>query len=199
MKRIADIVISIVLLVVTAPLMLVAAISIVLTNDGPVLFRQVRVGLHGRKFEILKFRTMTHVGHASGITIGRDPRITRVGHVLRQTKIDELPQLLNVLKGDMSLVGPRPEVPEYYALYPETDREIISSFRPGITDRASIIYRNEADLLAKQDDPAKYYREIILPHKVTIGLDYVRNQSLWRDFVILVDTLRAVLTNGRTQ
>jgi lipopolysaccharide/colanic/teichoic acid biosynthesis glycosyltransferase len=197
MKRVADIMIAAVLLFVTAPLMLVAAICILMTNKGPIFFRQVRVGLHGCNFEILKFKTMIDVINANGITIGKDPRITRVGFLLRRTKIDELPQLFNVLKGEMSLVGPRPEIPEYYALYPAADREIISTVRPGITDRASIIYRNEAELLAKQTDPDKYYRDVILPHKISIGADYARRRSLFGDFIILIDTVRAVLAGGR--
>jgi lipopolysaccharide/colanic/teichoic acid biosynthesis glycosyltransferase len=196
MKRIIDIIVAAILLCLTAPLMLIASIFIISANDGPVLFRQVRVGRHGRKFEILKFRTMTVSGQSNGITVGGDSRITRVGHILRRSKIDELPQLFNVLKGEMSLVGPRPEVPTYYALYPAADQAIISSVRPGITDRASIIYRNEAELLARQPDPDSYYREVILPHKISIGVEYAKKQSITEDFKILVDTVRAVLVSG---
>ncbi len=196
MKRAIDVVIAAMLLFFTAPLMLMASIWIIFANDGPVLFRQIRVGRFGCTFEILKFRTMSISGQSDGITVGKDSRITRAGHVLRRSKIDELPQLFNVLKGDMSLVGPRPEIPEYYALYPVADREIISSVRPGITDRASIIYRNEAELLAEHSDPDRYYREVILPHKISIGTEYARAKSIRGDFKILLDTIRAVLAGG---
>lgn len=196
MKRVIDVVVAALLLFFMAPMMLIASVCIIFANDGPVLFRQIRVGQFRRNFEILKFRTMSMAEQSDGITVGKDSRITRVGHILRQSKIDELPQLLNVLKGDMSLVGPRPEIPEYYALYPTSDREIISSVRPGITDRASIIYRNEAELLAEHPDPDLYYREVILPHKISIGAEYARTNSIKGDFKILIDTVRAVLTGG---
>ena len=199
MKRVIDVVIAALLLFFTAPLMLMAAICIIFANDGPVLFRQIRVGRFRRNFEILKFRTMCIAAQSDGITVGKDSRITRAGHILRQSKIDELPQLFNVLKGDMSLVGPRPEIPEYYALYPDSDREIISSVRPGITDRASIIYRNEAELLAKHPDPDRYYREVILPHKISIGTEYARTKSIRGDFKILLDTMHAVLVGGQAK
>jgi lipopolysaccharide/colanic/teichoic acid biosynthesis glycosyltransferase len=197
MKRVIDIVIAAMLLCLTAPLMLMALVCIFFANDGPILFRQVRVGRFGCNFEILKFRTMSIAGQSDGITVGKDSRITRAGHLLRRSKIDELPQLFNVLKGDMSLVGPRPEIPEYYALYPVTDREIISSVRPGITDRASIIYRNEAELLAEHPDPDRHYREVILLHKISIGTEYARTRSIAGDFKILLDTLRAVLAGSK--
>ena len=197
MKRVIDVVIAAMLLFFTAPLMLMASICIIFANDGPILFRQVRVGRFGSNFEILKFRTMSIAGQSDGITVGKDSRITRAGNLLRRSKIDELPQLFNVLKGDMSLVGPRPEIPEYYALYPAADREIISSVRPGITDRASIIYRNEAELLAEQPEPDRYYREVILPRKISIGTEYARTKSISGDFKILLDTVHAVLAGGR--
>lgn len=199
MKRFIDVVIAAMLLFFTAPLMMMASICIIFANDGPILFRQVRVGRFGCNFEILKFRTMSIAGQSDGITVGKDPRVTRAGHILRRSKIDELPQLFNVLKGDMSLVGPRPEIPEYYGLYPVADREIISSIRPGITDRASIIYRNEAELLAEHSDPDRYYRDVILPHKISIGTEYARTKSIRGDFKILLDTIRAVLAGGNAR
>jgi lipopolysaccharide/colanic/teichoic acid biosynthesis glycosyltransferase len=199
MKRAIDVVIALMLLCLTAPLMLMASVYIICANDGPILFRQVRVGRFGCNFEILKFRTMSIAGQSDGITVGNDSRITRAGHVLRRSKIDELPQLFNVLKGDMSLVGPRPEIPEYYALYPVADREIISSILPGITDRASIIYRNEAELLAEHPDPDRYSREVILPHKISIGIEYLNTKSIRGDFKILLDTIGAVLAGGEAR
>lgn len=192
-KRLFDVAVSAILLTVTTPLLLMAALGILVQHGGPVLFRQTRIGRFGRPFKILKFRTMHGAPGGAQITIGRDPRITSFGHFLRQTKIDELPQLMNVLIGDMSLVGPRPEVPEYYDMLPEIAREAIASVRPGITDRASIFYRNEAELLAGQADPASYYRDIILPHKVELAIDYVHSRTMFGDIRLLLATVLAVV------
>lgn len=194
-KRIFDICASLVVLMLTLPLSALAATAIAMGRDGPILFRQERIGQHGLPFQILKFRTMrtVHPENAAAITIGADPRITRVGHILRQTKIDELPQLFNVLTGQMSLVGPRPESAVYVALYPEEQRKAIQSVRPGITDRASIKYRNEAELLGVALNPDQYYRSVILPDKLAIGADYARSHSFWGDLSILIDTVRVVL------
>ncbi len=189
-----DIGVSLSLLVVAAPIALAAAVAVRATSKGPVIFRQQRVGRHGRRFDILKFRTMraSRPGD-SEITVGDDPRITRVGRFLRRSKIDELPQLINVLLGEMSLVGPRPEVPSFVAQYPEELRRMIQSVRPGITDRASIKYRHENDLLARQPDPDAFYREVILPDKLAMGAAYARRHSLAEDVRILAATVRTVL------
>ncbi len=197
-KRLFDLLVASIGLLVAAPVMAVIALVLLASPDGPVLFRQQRVGRGGTPFTILKFRTMRAPRPgASTITIGQGDRITRLGSILRQTKLDELPQLWNVVRGDMSLVGPRPEVPEYYMLYAPPLRERIARVRPGITDRASIIYRHEAELLAEQADPQDYYRNIILPHKQAIGAEYADGHSLRGDIAIIVDTIKAVVGSSR--
>jgi lipopolysaccharide/colanic/teichoic acid biosynthesis glycosyltransferase len=193
-KRIFDVVVSVVVLVLTAPLSFAAAIAILLSSPGPLIFRQQRVGLHGRTFDILKFRTMRPAQPgASEITVGEDNRIVPIGRTLRKWKIDELPQLVNVLRGEMSLVGPRPEVPSYVALYPAEARSLIQSVRPGITDRASIKYRNESAILANQPDSLAYYRDVILPDKLALGIEYARRASLIEDIRIILSTARSLL------
>jgi lipopolysaccharide/colanic/teichoic acid biosynthesis glycosyltransferase len=163
-----------------------------LDSRGPALFRQVRVGRRGRNFEILKFRSMRSAPSRSGPLISKmgDPRITKVGAFLRRKKLDELPQLFNVLIGDMSLVGPRPEVPKYVALYPAELRNLILSVRPGMTDKASIEFRNEAALLAEATDAERIYIDVILPRKLQIYASYVKNRSFVTDLSIIVSTLR---------
>lgn len=195
MKRLLDIVLSLAALLVLSPLMLGAALAIALESGFPVLFRQTRLGLHGREFGMFKFRSMVKNAAAIGpyFTSGDDPRITRVGRFIRRTSIDELPQILNVLKGDMSLVGPRPEVPRYMALYPDEARRLILSVRPGVTDRATIEFRDEERLLAAASDPERAYVEQVMPIKQRYYLDYVARRSLAGDVGILIDTLRAVL------
>lgn len=194
MRRLLDIVLASAGLLLGAPLLLAAAIAIRLDSGGPVIFRQERVGLGGEPFEILKFRTMTVAPPEAGpsVTSSGDQRITRVGRFLRSTKIDELPQLLNVVRGEMSLVGPRPEVPAYAAHWPDEQREVILSVRPGITDPASIAFRREAELLAEQADPETYYLQRVLPEKANLYVDYVENRSLARDMRLILSTLRAV-------
>ncbi|QCX26474.1 sugar transferase [Nocardioides jishulii] len=177
---------------VTSPLMLLAAVAVKLTSPGPVIFRQTRVGRGGDTFEILKFRTMRAGAPGAQVTAGHDPRITQVGAWLRSTKVDELPQLINVLRGDMSLVGPRPEVPRYVAEWPVEQRHQILSVRPGITDPASIEFRREAEELAGVDDPEAHYVSVILPRKVELYCDYVATQSFVGDLKILLRTLRTV-------
>lgn len=172
------------------PLFLVVALLIKLEDHGPVFFRQVRVGWKGQLFRMWKFRTMVvdaeYLGRA--ITVGRDPRITRVGHWLRATKVDELPQLINVWLGDMSLVGPRPEVQKYVDLYTEDQRRVLE-LRPGITDLASVKYRRESELLAASKDPDRTYVEAIMPEKLRINLDYAAHASLPGDFRVILMTL----------
>ena len=194
-KRVLDIVLSILSILALGPLLLAVAVWVKCDSSGPVLFRQQRVGRGGRLFGIFKFRTM-HTGSdmlGPQITIGNDSRITRAGAFLRRTKVDELPQLLNVLRGDMSIVGPRPEVPRYVALYPPAVRNIVLSVRPGITDLASLAFRDESTLLGQSADPEATYVEQIMPIKLRYCTDYVQNQSLWLDLKIIVRTVGVLL------
>lgn len=194
-KRLTDILLSSLGLVVLAPVMIIVAIWIIIDSPGPVLFRQERVGRYGKIFRIRKFRTMAHNSEQQGlqITVGADKRVTRAGRWLRRHKIDELPQLIDVLIGNMSLVGPRPEVPRYVAHYPSHTREIVLSLRPGITDQASIEFRNESEILGKSDDPSRTYVEEILPLKLKYHLDYAKNQSFLIDLTIILRTLKSLL------
>lgn len=189
-KRLFDIISSGIGLLCLAPVFVVMAIWIKLDSRGPVFYRQTRVGRYGRDFRIFKFRSM-RVGSDKGrqITVGeRDPRITRSGYFIRHYKIDELPQLINVFLGDMSIVGPRPEVRKYVDLYSEEQRKVFQ-VRPGITDLASIKYRNENELLSQVDDPDTYYIDVIMPDKLTINLEYIRHQSFMGDIKIIFNTL----------
>ncbi|MDR2155204.1 MAG: sugar transferase [Burkholderiaceae bacterium] len=192
-KRTTDVLLSAFGLIVLAPLFAFIALRIKLDTPGPVFFRQQRVGRGGRLFRIHKFRTM-HAQPDDGlqITPANDARITRAGHWLRRAKLDELPQLIDVLAGEMSLVGPRPEVPRYMALYPPEARERILSVRPGVTDRAAIEFRDEARLLAASLDPERAYVEQVMPIKQRYYLDYVQRHSFGGDARILLDTLRAL-------
>ena len=194
-KRLFDITLSLLALVLLCPLLLAVALWVRLDSRGPVLFRQQRVGRGGRPFAILKFRTMQVNAEAAGlqITVGQDPRITRAGRWLRRSKLDELPQLLNVLRGEMSMVGPRPEVPRYVALYPADQRATVLSVRPGITDLASLAFRDESTLLARSADPERTYVEEILPIKLRHACDYVARRSLWLDLHILARTALVLL------
>jgi lipopolysaccharide/colanic/teichoic acid biosynthesis glycosyltransferase len=151
------------------------------------------VGLHGEPFRILKFRSMTESTQGPSVTVEGDHRVTRVGHVLRATKVDELPQLINVVRGEMSLVGPRPEVPEYAALWPEEARAEVLSVRPGITDPASVIYRRESEELAAAADPHRHYVEVVMPRKLDLYRRYVAEQSLLGDLRIVAQTIRTVV------
>jgi lipopolysaccharide/colanic/teichoic acid biosynthesis glycosyltransferase len=193
-KRLFDLVSAIAGLVVLGPLFVIIAAAIKATSKGPVFFQQERVGRHGRPFRIIKFRTMRVGGEVHGqLTIGADPRVTGVGAFLRKYRIDEFPQLLNVLKGEMSFVGPRPEVPKYVALYPVRAREVILSVRPGVTDKAAIEFRNEASLLATAPDPERVYIEQVLPAKVRYHLEYVEKRSFGGDLLLMLRTVVAVL------
>lgn len=193
MKRIFDAVAAGSGLLVLSPILIACALAVRLSSPGPVFFRQQRVGLNGRIFEILKFRSM-RVADASApqITIGGDPRITSAGTFLRAWKLDELPQLWNVLVGDMSLVGPRPEVPKYVALYPAETRKLVLSVRPGITDPCSIHLRNESHLLAGVEDPERYYIDTLMPEKLRMAGEYVQRQSFFHDIQLIFQTLLAV-------
>ena len=191
-KRLFDIAASAIGLLVLAPLLLLTAVWIKLDSPGPALFRQTRVGRFGMPFTIHKFRTM-RVEPGLAITVGADPRITRAGHLLRQTKLDELPQLWDVLRGAMSLVGPRPELPRYVELYPADLRERVLSVRPGITDPASLAFSHEAELLAAAADPEREYREVILPAKLRLSADYAASASLATDSRLILETLSRVI------
>ncbi len=195
-KRAMDIAISAAALCVLWPVFLLIALAIVIDDPGPVFYRQVRVGRGGRPFRIFKFRTMVVDADKKGlsITVGRDSRITRVGAFLRKTKLDELAQLLNVLCGQMSFVGPRPEVPRYVELYTPYQRQVLL-VRPGITDYASIAYRNENDLLAGADDPEKMYIETIMPDKIELNMKYLREISPLADLRLILKTVIAVITD----
>ncbi|MCC6840097.1 MAG: sugar transferase [Flavobacteriales bacterium] len=193
LKRAFDMAFSLVLLVLLLPLLLVFALAVALTSPGGAFFRQVRVGRGGREFRLLKFRSMRPGSEAKGqLTIGgRDPRITGVGYFLRKTKLDELPQLWNVLVGDMSVVGPRPEVPKYVALYTAEQRAVLQ-VRPGITGMASLDYIDENELLARAADPEKAYVEEVMPAKLALDLRYVRERSFLLDLRIILATVGKV-------
>lgn len=193
MKRAFDIIVSGLGLILLSPFFLIIAIWIKLDSPGPVFYRQVRVGRYGKHFRIYKFRSM-RVGADKGslITVGgHDPRITRSGYFIRKFKLDEFPQLINVFIGDMSLVGPRPEVPKYVALYTPEQLHVLD-VRPGITDIASIRYVNENELLEKADDPDKYYIEVVMQDKLALNLQYVATQSFWGDIKLILKTFASI-------
>jgi lipopolysaccharide/colanic/teichoic acid biosynthesis glycosyltransferase len=189
-KRLFDIAASTVGLLVLWLAFLVIAVLIKLEDGGPVFYRQERIGYKGKPFKIWKFRTMVVNADKLGkpLTVGRDPRITRVGYWLRKFKLDELPQLLNVLLGEMSLVGPRPEVPQYVALYTPEQRKVLDLV-PGITDHASIKFANEAELLAETSNPEKFYIEHIMPTKIRLNMEYASHATLWSDILVILKTL----------
>jgi lipopolysaccharide/colanic/teichoic acid biosynthesis glycosyltransferase len=198
MKRLFDVAVSLVALYVLTLPLLALALWVKLDSPGPVLFRQVRVGRWGNLFHIWKFRTMVADAPARGpaITAAGDPRITRAGRFLRATKLDELPQLVNVLLGEMSLVGPRPEVPQYVALYPPDLREQVLAVRPGITDPVSLAFADEATRLAAAADPEREYREVILPAKLRAAADYAARATLWTDLGVLARTAWRWVSGG---
>ena len=191
-KRVFDLISSVIGLVVLAPILVLVSLFVWLGDRGPVFFRQERVGRGGRLFRIHKFRTMRVANSGSQVTSADDNRITPLGKVLRKTKLDELPQLIDVALGNMSLVGPRPEVPRYVELWGEEARAEILSVRPGITDPAAIAYRNEQDELAAAEDPEEHYTQVILPRKVAMYCDYVRNRSFAGDIKIILGTIAAI-------
>ena len=197
-KRLFDLLLSATGLLLLLPLLLLIALWIRLDSPGPALFRQERVGRFGVPFHIHKFRTMTHAPADDGlqITVGGDARITRAGRWLRHYKLDELPQLVDVLRGAMSLVGPRPEVPRYVALYPAALRDKVLSVRPGITDLASIRFRNENALLQAANDPEREYTEVVLPAKLRYAVEYVDHATLSTDLRLIGLTLKTLLTRG---
>jgi lipopolysaccharide/colanic/teichoic acid biosynthesis glycosyltransferase len=191
-KRLFDLICSALGLLLLSPLLLAAAVWIKLDSPGPALFRQTRVGRFGVPFTIHKFRTM-RVEQGAAITVGADPRITRAGGWLRNTKLDELPQLWDVLRGAMSLVGPRPELPRYVDTYPAGLRQRVLAVRPGITDPASLAFSNESDLLAQAADPDREYREVVLPAKLKLSAAYAAHASLATDLKLIFVTLARVV------
>ena len=193
LKRLFDIAASAIGLLLLAPVLLGIAVWIKRDSPGPVFFRQQRIGRHGQPFRIYKFRSMRQDNAGLQITVGADDRITRSGHFIRAYKLDELPQLINVLLGDMSIVGPRPEVPRYVALYPADVRAEVLSVRPGITDLASVQYRSESTLLAQSSNPEQTYVDTILPAKLALCRQYVRERSFWLDLRIIGMTLGILL------
>jgi lipopolysaccharide/colanic/teichoic acid biosynthesis glycosyltransferase len=193
-KRIFDVFFSLVGLIVLSPVFLVISICIKVDSEGPVFFRQRRVGLNQKDFFIHKFRTMYVDAEKRGlkITVGQDPRITKSGHVLRKFKLDEFPQLIDVLIGKMSIVGPRPEVPQYVAKYPEEKRNKLFLMKPGITDWASVMFKNENEILEKSQDPEKTYISEILPIKISYYEKYQDQASLVTDVRIILLTLKEI-------
>lgn len=190
-KRVFDVTAAAVGMVFALPLLSAVALVIRLDGRGPVLFIQERIGLRGRPFRLYKFRTMVEEADSLGgpLTVGEDPRITRVGRFLRKYKLDEWPQLINVLKGEMSLVGPRPEVPKYVALYVADQRRVLDLV-PGITDPASIKYRNESRLLEAAPDPERAYVEVVMPDKIRINLHYAARADAAKDIRTILKTLK---------
>ncbi|MBE8232091.1 MAG: sugar transferase [Endozoicomonadaceae bacterium] len=195
LKRVFDLLFVVPGLILLSPVFLLIAFVIKLSSDGSILFKQVRVGQQGKLFYVLKFRTMVMNAEEKGakVTIHGDPRITKAGHFLREYKLDELPQLINVLKGEMSLVGPRPEVPEYVSFYTDDIKKVILSVPPGITDRASIEFKDENKILAGSIDPIKDYQEKVLPIKLNYYTKYVQERSLWLDFRLIIATIYSIL------
>ncbi len=194
MKRCFDLFFSSLGLIILGPLLFLIALIIKCSSNGPVFFRQTRIGKHQIPFKIFKFRTMLIDAETKGpqITVGdRDPRITTIGYYLRKYKLDELPQLINVFKGDMSLVGPRPEVPRYVAMYTEEQKKVFI-LRPGITDFASIEFRNENAMLAGVADPEAKYIQEIMPAKLKLNLQYLQQHSLWLDIKLILKTLKVI-------
>jgi len=190
MKRVFDVIISSLGLLLLAPAFLIVALITKLDSRGPVFFKQARIGREFRPFLIYKFRTMVADAASRGgaLTVGIDPRVTRAGGILRSTKIDEIPQLINILKGDMSFVGPRPEVPEFVELF-RSDYEEILRVRPGLTDLASLKYRNEAMILAQAENPHEDYLKRVLPDKIRLAKEYIRRSSFLFDLGLIFRTV----------
>lgn len=189
MKRIFDLFMSLTGILFLLPFFIIISILIKLDSDGDIIFKQIRITKNGKKFKIFKFRTMRVNTEKQGqITVGADSRITTIGNILRKTKLDELPQLFNIVMGDMSFVGPRPEVPKYVALYNKNQREILK-VRAGITDYASIYFSNESEILGQQKEPEKYYIEKIMPYKIELNKKYIKESDLIIDIKIIFLTI----------
>lgn len=194
MKRIFDIFFALIGIVFLTPFFLIISFLIIIDSKGGIFYRQERVGLHGAIFKVFKFRTMRPDSFSKGaLTVGsKDPRITNIGYYLRKYKLDELPQLFNVLFGGMSFVGPRPEVKKYTDLYDPEQKKVLS-VRPGITDYASIKFRNENDLLSETDDPEKLYIDVIMPEKLKLNMEYIQDNSVNKDIKIIFDTIYTII------
>ena len=192
MKRAFDFIFSFIGLILLSPIFLIISLLIALSSKGGVLYKQTRVGKDNIDFKVYKFRSMIVDADKKGLLSigkdGRDPRITKIGYILRKYKLDELPQLINVLKGDMSLVGPRPEVRKYVDLYDDNQKEILK-VRPGITDIASITFKNENDLLSQSPNPEQYYIQEIMPKKISLSLEYVKTRTLIKDIKLIFKTI----------
>lgn len=195
MKRLFDIFFSFIGLIILSPFFLLISLLIILDSKGGVFYRQIRVGKNGKDFYLFKFRSMRTDSDKKGLLTvgGRDPRITRTGYFIRKYKIDELPQLLNVLTGDMSLVGPRPEVRRYVDLYNEEQKKVLS-VKPGVTDYASIEYSDENELLGKANDPEKVYIEEIMPAKLRLNQQYIKEKGMVTDIKIIFRTLKKIVS-----
>lgn len=195
LKRAFDFTFALIGFTLSSPFFLLIFLLIKIDSAGPGFFLQERIGRHGKVFRLFKFRTMhVNADRLQAITVGaRDPRITRVGYYLRKFKVDELPQLINVLKGDMSLVGPRPELKKFVDLYNTEQRQVLS-VRPGITDPASIKFRNENELLEGKDNPIQYYTEVIMPQKLEMNLDYIRKKSVRYDVKLIFSTIFSIFS-----
>lgn len=193
LKRIFDVIVSFLGIIFFLPLMVVVGIIIKLTSKGPILFKQTRVTKDEKLFEIYKFRTMKKNTEGNKqITVGEDKRITKIGKILRATKIDELPQLLNVFRGEMSFVGPRPEVPKYIKFYSNEQKKILK-IRAGITDYASIIFSEESEILGKVNDPEKFYVEEIIPYKIELNKRYLKEIGVISDIKIIIITILKIM------
>ena len=193
LKRVFDIIVSFCGIIILFPLIIIVSILIKITSKGPVLFKQVRVTKNGKLFKIYKFRTMRENSEGNKqITVGKDNRITGIGHILRKTKLDELPQLFNVLKGEMSLVGPRPEVPKYVELYTDEQIEILK-VPAGITDYASIYFSNESELLGEVENPEEFYIKKIMPYKIELNKKYINEIGIMTDIKIIILTILKIL------
>lgn len=192
-KRLFDIISSFLVLLVLSPILVIVSILILLDSKGGVFYKQKRVGLNQHEFGLYKFRTMRPDSDSVKITVGdRDPRVTEIGYYLRKYKLDELPQLLNILKGEMSVVGPRPEVKQYVDLYNENQLRVLS-VKPGLSDLATLEYVNESEILAKSEDPERTYVEEIMPDKLKLNLEYIDNQSLLLDVKVIFKTLARII------
>jgi len=190
LKRTFDIIMALLALIILSPVFIVVSIAIIIDSKGGIIYSQKRVGRFGREFNLLKFRTMVADADKKGLlTVGvKDSRITKTGYFLRKNKLDEIPQLINIIMGDMSVVGPRPEVMKYVKLYNEEQKKVLN-VRPGLSDLASLEYINENEVLARYPNPEQAYIEIIMPHKLQLNLDYIRHQSMALDLKIILRTL----------
>ena len=195
LKRSFDIFFSFFGLIILSPIFLLIFVMVKTDSKGPVIYKQTRVGKNGKDFAVLKFRSMKQDSDSKGLLTvgGKDPRITKTGYFIRKYKLDELPQLINVLKGDMSFVGPRPEVRKYVLLYDEVQKKVLD-VNPGITDVASIKYRNENEMLEGSDDPESFYIKEIMPVKLKMNLEYINDRSFFKDIKVILNTLKTVFT-----